>query len=305
MDSRPFVQTSPDFPSALFPFTSRYLDLDGIRMHYVDEGRPDAPPVLLLHGNPTWSFFYRDIIRDLRATHRVIAPDHVGCGLSDKPRRYPYRLATHVDNVEKLIDALRLVGITLGVHDWGGAIGFGLACRRPQRFRRFIVFNAAAFFGPAPWRIRVCRWPLVGALIVRGFNGFARPAATMAVRRRLPPDVRAGFLAPYRCWGDRVAIWSFVKDIPTRPSHPSWAVIESIDGSLPQFRDRPTLICWGMRDFCFDADFLEGWRARFPEAEVHRFEDAGHYLLEDAGDRIVPLVRAFVSEAASEHEPPR
>ncbi len=282
-------------PADLYPFASHFLDVGGVRLHYVDEGERDAPPVLLLHGNPTWSFFYRDLIRELRTTHRVIVPDHVGCGLSDKPQRYPYRLATHVDNVARLVDALKLDGITLGVHDWGGAIGFGLAARQPQRFSRFVVFNTAAFFGPVPFRIRVCRWPVLGSLVVRGLNGFARPATVMAVRRPLPPDVRAGFLAPYGNWADRVAVWSFVQDIPTRPSHPTWPVIESIDAALPQFRDWPMLICWGMRDFCFNAAFLEGWRRRFPDAQVHRFDDAGHYLLEDAGDRIIPLVRAFLS----------
>ncbi|MCP4245722.1 MAG: alpha/beta fold hydrolase [bacterium] len=264
-------------------------------MHYVDAG--SGPPVLMLHGNPTWSFYYRELIADLSADHRVIAPDHIGCGLSDKPRRYPYRLATHIDNVERLADRLGLEDITLAVHDWGGAIGFGLAARRPERVRRFVILNTAAFFGRVPWRIRMCRWPIFGPLAVRVANGFAGGAIRQACcnRQRMTPDVRAGYLLPYGSYADRVGVLRFIQDIPTRRSHPTHATIEAIEAALPTFRDRPMLIAWGMRDFCFDRQFLQGWIDRFPDAQAHRFELAGHYVLEDAAEEIIPLVRGFLT----------
>ncbi|MFH0982847.1 MAG: alpha/beta fold hydrolase [Planctomycetota bacterium] len=278
----------------LYPFRPHYLTVGGPRMHYVDEGQ--GPPVVLLHGNPTWSFYYRDLIQGLRDGHRMVAPDHVGCGLSDKPQRYAYRLTTHIENLERLLEHLKLDDLTLAVHDWGGPIGFGFACRHPERVRRFIIFNTAAFFGRVPLRIRACRIPVFGTLAVRGLNLFARAALRMACldRQRMTPEVRAGYLFPYRDYASRVALHRFVQDIPTRPAHPTYPAIQSIAAALAQFRDRSMLIAWGMRDFCFTETFLNGWIERFPTAQVHRFSHAGHYVLEDAGPELLPLIRDFL-----------
>ena len=282
----------------LYPFEQHYRDVGGPRMHFVDQGT--GPAVVMLHGNPTWSFYYRELITALSGSHRVIAPDHVGCGLSDKPRRYPYTLARHIDNLERLLDDLGLDDLTLAVHDWGGAIGFGLAARRPERVRRFIVFNTAAFFGRIPWRIRVCRLPIIGPLVVRGANAFAAGAVRMACvnRERMTPDVRTGYLLPYDSYAHRIAVLRFVRDIPLRPTDPSYALVESIEAALPGLGDRPMIILWGMRDFCFNERFLHGWIERFPEAEVHRFAQAGHYVLQDAADEIIPLVGRFLEGTA-------
>lgn len=264
-------------------------------MRYVDEGCGE--PLLMLHGNPTWSFYYRRLIEAFRSDYRVVAPDHVGCGRSDKPRRYAYTLRQHIDNIERLIDRLALDRITLVVHDWGGAIGFGAAVRQPERFRRFVILNTAAFFGPIPWRIAVCRLPGFGEVAVRGLNAFARGAIIMACmhRERMTPEVRAGYIAPYDTFAHRIAILRFIRDIPLRRSQDSHGVLADIDSRLSVLRDRPVLICWGGRDFCFHDVFLDGWRARFPDADVHRFADAGHYVLEDAHERIIPLLRRFLA----------
>jgi len=279
----------------LYPFDSNYIDINGQRMHYVDEG--DGPPILMLHGNPTWSFMYRALIATLRERYRVIACDHIGCGLSDKPHGYDYTLRTHIDNATALLDQLRLSDVTLALHDWGGAIGFGLARRRPEAVRRFVLFNTVAFLGGrAPWRIRICRVPLFGTLAVRVFNGFAGAATFMAVKKheRMTRDVRRGFLRPYRTFADRIAVHRFVQDIPLSPRVPSYALVQDIEASLERFRDRPMAIFWGMKDFCFTPAFLGQWTTRFPHAEVHRYDDAGHYVLEDAHERIVPALRAFL-----------
>ncbi|MCK4658975.1 MAG: alpha/beta fold hydrolase [Phycisphaerae bacterium] len=288
------MQPLPQAIKELYPFEPHYVTVGGWRMHYVDHGQ--GPPVVMLHGNPTWSFYYRDLIKGLSDRFRVVAPDHIGCGLSDKPQRYAYTLATHIENLKRLLDHLQLDNITLVVHDWGGAVGFGYAVRHPQRVRRLIVFNSAAFFGRVPLRIRLCRVPVFGTLAVRGLNAFARLATSLACknRSRMTADVKAGYLWPYPDFASRIAIHRFVQDIPTRPSHPTYRLIQDIEAALPQFRDRPMLICWGMGDFCFTEAFLKKWVERFPLAQVHCLPAAGHYVVEDAAAQILPQVRDFL-----------
>lgn len=288
----------PDW-KPLYPFTPHWLDLNGARYHYLDEGPRTGPPVVMVHGNPTWSFYYRTLIPALAPTHRVIVPDHVGCGLSDKPQEYPYTLEQHIRNLERLVAHLGLNDITLVMHDWGGAIGMGYATRHPATVARLVIFNTAAFFKPVLyWPIQLARWPLLGDVALRGFNAFARSALIMgtAQRRRFTPAVRAGYLAPYDSWQNRVAILRFVRDIPMEPGHPTRRTIDEIEARLPLLRARPLLICWGARDPVFTVrDFLAEWQARFPQAEVHIFEDAGHYVVEDAHERIAPLLVKFVA----------
>ncbi len=195
------MATAADWRS-LYPFASREIRLDGHRYHYVDEGQGEV--LLLVHGNPTWSFYWRELIRGLSGDYRVIAVDHIGCGLSDKPAGYSYRLARHAENLARFVDELDLDDVTLMAHDWGGAIGLSAALRAEQRYRRFVMFNTAAFRSRLmPWRIRVCRTPVLGKLAVQGVNAFARAALSMAVcmHERMTPAVRAGLLAPYDTLG--------------------------------------------------------------------------------------------------------
>ncbi len=277
----------------LYPFQPARMALPGGALSYVDAGA--GPPVVLVHGNPTWSFYYRRLIAALSGTHRVIAPDHLGCGLSEKPQHYPYTLSSHIDNLGRLIDQLGLGRVDLVVHDWGGAIGMGWATRNPERVGRIVVLNTGAFLGPRlPFRIAVCRYPLFGDLAVRGLNAFALAGTVMAVERPLEPAVRRGYLLPYGSWAERVAIQRFVRDIPMSPRHPTWAVVDGIDRELRTLRDKPMLILWGGKDWCFTDDFLAGWLARFPEAEAVRFDQAGHYVLEDAHEELVPRAVRFL-----------
>jgi haloalkane dehalogenase len=253
----------------------------------------------MLHGNPTWSFLFRDLVSAASAAGmRAIAPDHIGCGLSDKPQSYGYHLADHIDNLEVLLNEhLGLTDMDLVVHDWGGAIGMGYAVRHPGRVRRLVAMNTAAFLGGScPRRIWLVRTPVLGELLVRGANAFARSAVRMATSRKggLPPAVRAGYLAPYDSYANRIATLQFVRDIPADARHPTWATLEQIDAGLERLRDHPLLLCWGMRDFCFGETFLDMWIERFPSAVVHRVERAGHYLLEDAGDEVRAAILAFL-----------
>lgn len=282
---------------ALYPFESRFLDLGGVRYHYVDEGRGD--PLLMLHGNPTWSFYYRNLILGMRGHYRVVAPDHIGCGLSDKPQAYDYTLERHMANLGALIQHLQLKKITLVMHDWGGPIGMGYAARHPDNVKRFVLFNTAAFRASGmPLRLRLCRIPGVGALAIRGLNLFARVAILIAChhRRRMTPAVRAGYLAPYNSYANRIAHLRFVQDIPMNPKHPTYGALRAIEEGLAQFKHHPMLIIWGGRDPVFTDRFLETWKERFPGAWVKRIEDAGHYVVEDAHERIVPWLREFLEK---------
>ncbi len=280
----------------LYPFSSHTLRLNGLRYHYLDEGA-SREPLLMLHGNPTWSFYYRNLILGLKDSYRCVVPDHMGMGKSDKPQNYSYTLSQHIDNLEKLVDHLKLRDITVMVHDWGGAIGMGFAVRQPDRIRRLVIFNAAAFLSRSiPLRLRLCRIPGVGTIAVRGFNAFVRGAIRCACvkQERMTAEVRAGYLAPYDNFSNRVAILRFVQDIPMRRDSPSYSVVQHIEANLKLFQNHPVQIIWGARDFVFNDRFLKRWRKIFPQAEVHRMEDAGHYVVEDAHERIVPLLREFL-----------
>lgn len=286
--------------SHLYPFQSRFLDRDGLRYHYLDEGF--GPPVLMVHGNPTWSFYYRELIKALRGTHRCIVPDHIGCGLSDMPddSRYRYTLDSRVDDLDALLTHLAIrENLTVVVHDWGGMIGLAAALRRLEAVKRLVILNTGAFLMPAgkrlPLRLKLLRKPHpLATFAVCGLNAFAGGATWMATRKGLSPDIKAGLLAPYDTWDHRRATLRFVQDIPLRPKHPAYATARWTDENLHRLAHLPTLICWGEHDFVFDRHFLAEFRRRFPSAEVHTFADAGHYVLEDAADRVVPLVRDFL-----------
>jgi pimeloyl-ACP methyl ester carboxylesterase len=283
----------------LYPFESHYVGVGGttpgIRMHYVDEG--EGRPVLLVHGNPTWSFHWRRSICELREQHRCIAPDHIGCGLSDKPQDYDYRLARRIDDLCSLIERLDLNDVTLVAQDWGGAIGLGAAVRMPERFSRFVLLNTAAFRSDRmPWRIRVCRTPVLGTLAVRGANAFVRAALSMAMEHpdRLSAEERAGIAAPYDSWANRVAVQRFVEDIPMAAGHPSYSTLVEIEHGLKKIAARPVQLIWGMRDWCFTPWFLERFLEFFPKAEVQRIDDAGHWVMEDAPDDVIGNVMRFL-----------
>ena len=266
-------------------------------MHYLDEGEGDGSPILLLHGNPTWSFFYRKLILAIREHGRCIAPDHIGCGLSAKPS-YPafgYDLEAHSANVLSLMDNLGIDRVRLVVHDWGGAIGLAAFRNMPERIEKIVLLNTAAFPSrDVPIRILLCRFPVIGSLLVRGLNGFARPATRMAVKQTLAPAIKEGFLFPYDNWKNRVAVWRFVRDIPYEPDHPSMPLLSETEKSLNQYAQTPAMACWGMKDFCFHPGFLEEWEKRWPHLKSHRIEQAGHYLLEDAFEECRSKIEPFL-----------
>jgi haloalkane dehalogenase len=205
-----------------------------------------------------------------------------------------------VDDLEVLIENLKIKEkITLVLHDWGGFIGMAYALRHPEHICRFVLMNTAAFLPPPgkpiPIILKLIRSlrPLA-VLAVQGFNLFARGALFKNSYKGLSKDVKAGLIAPYNCWQNRIATLKFVQDIHLTENNPSYKIIEKIDANLKLFLNIPVLICWGEHDFVFDSDYLNEWQRRFPAAEVHCFSEAGHYVLEDVPEKIIPLTRDFL-----------
>jgi haloalkane dehalogenase len=259
--------------------------------------RGTEPCIVAVHGNPTWSFYYRSIIREFSQTHRVLSVDHIGCGLSDKPQRYDYCLAQHTDNLVRWIDALDLDRIVMVVHDWGGAIGLGAAIKRLDRIAGLVVLNTGAFPPPyVPLRIAACRLPILGSFAMRYLNAFAKAATRMAIDRldRLDPSVQAGLLAPYDSPANRVGIDRFVQDIPLSPRHRTYRVLSELEQDLPKLGHLPIRLVWGMKDWCFRPECLRRLEAVWPQAISHELSDVGHYVMEEAPDEVLGVLRKLV-----------
>jgi len=283
----------------LYPFEPHYLDLGGLQYHYLDEGA--GHPVVMVHGNPTWSFYYRNLIRDLSGSYRCIAPDHMGMGCSDKPGddRYPYTLERRAEDLGELLDRCWTgEPYTLVLHDWGGMIGMLWASRNVERVARIVLLNTGAFHLPSakplPMALKMVRTNPIGPLLVRGFNAMSLSAVRWcATRKPLPPEVAAAYLAPYNSWRNRIAVLRFVQDIPLQPGDPGYELVTEVQEGLARFAEVPVQICWGKQDWVFDDHFLAEWKRRMPHAEVLQIDDAGHYVLEDAYEEVRGAIEAF------------
>jgi haloalkane dehalogenase len=293
----PVERALPDYP-----FTPARFDVrPGIAMSCLDEGPRDGDVVVMLHGNPSWSYYWRHLVLGLRDRYRCIVPDHVGMGLSDRPddAHYAYTLQSRIDDIDALLAHLGIDGpVTLAVHDWGGAIGFGWALRDPARVRRLVITNTGAFPLPAakkfPKRIAMGRDSRLGGWLIRRFNLFARGAARFGTERKLPKAVREAYAGVYDGWDNAIATLRFMQDIPLSGRDAAWPAVKAMEAALPAYADRPVFIGWGLKDFVFDRHFLDGFRASLPNAETHAFDDANHYVLEDKHEVLVPAIREFL-----------
>ena len=294
---------SPALPSKLlahYPFQPRCFSHRDLQLSYLDEGAGD--PVVMLHGNPTWSFYYRQLVLALRDRYRCIVPDQIGCGLSEKPSEsiYDYTLKSRIDDLEALLEHLGLTeNLTLVLHDWGGMIGMAYAVRHPDRISRIIASNTGAFPLPRskrfPWSLWLGRNTRLGAWLILRRNAFCRAAVRWCVTRQpLPEDIRQMYLMPYDSPEHRIAILKFVQTIPLSPRDPGYDIVTEVAAALPRFSRVPTLLLWGLNDFVFDRHFLKEWRRYFPHAEVQTWPDCGHYLLEDAGPEVILRIREFL-----------
>jgi len=285
-----------------YPFKANYYYRDnGLALHYVDEGRGAA--VLMVHGNPSWSFLWRRLIRDLAPDHRCLAPDHLGMGFSSRPEadKYGFTLAERIDDLSALVEHWAVEGpLHLLVHDWGGPIGLGWAGRNPDKVASISILNSGTRIPPGyrlPLKLSLFKlFSPLGDLLARRFNLFVQGTAAFGVEGSLSPAARRGFLAPYQSPESRLAVARFVADIPLTPSHPSYRTLAEVDRNLSErLADKPFQIIWGLRDFVFNRRVFLDWRARRPDVPALALPEAGHYLLEDEPEHISAQVRRFLA----------
>ncbi len=286
----------------IYPYEGKYLDLTDIKYHYLDEGEGES--VVMIHGNPSWSIYYRNLVKSLKNDYRCIVPDHIGCGFSDKPsdENYEYTLEQRIDDLEMLLQHLNInKDITLVLHDWGGMIGMGYASRYPKSIKRIVLLNTAAFLLPEskklPFRLKIFRNTAIGENLVNHFNAFSAGASVIGCTRKLMSrELREAYCAPYNSPANRIATIRFVQDIPLEEGDKSYDTVYNVQEKLTQFADLPVLMCWGMKDFVFDKHFLDKWLKYIPNAKVHKFDDCGHYILEDASDEVIKLISEFLKD---------
>lgn len=288
-----------------FPWQSRFIDVDhGVRQAVIDEGPRDAKlTFLLLHGNPTWSYLYREFVKRLSPSYRVIAPDHVGFGRSDKPRdpRW-YTLERHIGNLGKVLDELRPERVVPVIQDWGGPIGMGWAARNPGKIAGVVVLNSWAFVRAPrmklPWLVRFLALGRGGWKRATQSNIFVEMALARGGPRWLTDEELLPYRAPHPTPDDRVGIARFPQLFPQThdQGHESWATMAAIEDGLGKLREKPALIVWAKKDPVFAKPQLQRWQEVFARVDgPHRLENAGHYLQENAPGPILDQIERWAA----------
>jgi haloalkane dehalogenase len=268
-----------------YPFMANRFPLRMGSMSYVDEGKGD--PLVMVHGNPSWSFQYRHLINHFSPTRRCIAPDHIGFGLSDKPSDWEYLPKQHADNLEALLESLDLNNITLVVGDWGGPIGLSYAIRHPQRVKHIVITNTWMWSVEDDWYYRAFSGFMGGFLgrwLISRHNFFAKTVVKSAYgdRSRLTPSIHSHYTAPLSRPEERKGSWVFPKQIIA--SSP-W--LEEQWSQRKALVSKVKLLAWGMKDIAFREKELKRWSMAFPSAKVVRYADAGHFLAEEKSEALI------------------
>ena len=277
-------------------YRPRFFEHECVRLHYVDEG--EGEPIVMLHGNPTWGYLYRNFIPPLSESNRCVVPDYMGFGKSDKPLDQPYTLARHIENFSALMLDLDLRDVTLVMQDWGGPIGLGFGVEHPERIKRLVILNSWAFRIPegsslAPL-LELFRQPHVGEAMVQGLNLFVEGFLPAGIyhKERLEEFMPA-YRAPFPDWNSRIGTLAFPRDIPVGDEHPSTATMGRIQDNLGKL-NVPTTIIWALQDPAIPPPLIDAWKGVYPHAEEHRIETASHFLQEDEPEQIVGLILDFL-----------
>jgi haloalkane dehalogenase len=289
--NRPF-----DVDPGEYPFADHWFPFRDGNIHYLDEGT--GPAVLLLHGNPTWSYVYRDVIKPLRSECRLIAPDYPGFGMSRAPSKYAFTPREHSESVSGLIGHLGLTDLVLVVQDWGGPIGMNYAVRNRGNLRGLVVMNTWAW--PASglqqiFSIVMGGWP-IGYLLQTRRNYFAKTMLPDGIfhSERVTEVLRRAYTDPFPTPTSRLPTWVFPRQI--RKSH-SW--LAEIEARLPNISDLPTQILWGTHDDPgFPAKEMAKWQRVLHRQETETLADASHSVQEDRPDRVVASIRRVLERTS-------
>lgn len=288
-----------------YPFDHHFMQTPHGRMHYVDEGQGN--PVLALHGNPTWSFLYRNFVKGLSDENRIIAPDLIGFGLSEKPQYVEqYTIEGHVDDIERLVVELDLKDITLIVQDWGGPIGLAVAARQPERIKALVIMNTFGSFPPLPsmdennidlpFSLDMFRTPIIGNLMVKQWGMFETQGMAMATANQQRLDaVKIAYQEVFTDADDRAGVFAFPQLIPANLQHPSAQLLKhQVEPYVNNFKG-PVKIIWGKQDPFFPLEMLTTWQDRLPQASTLEIPQASHFLQEDAHEIIIPQLKHFLA----------
>ena len=275
----------------LYPFESRFADVGGAQVHYIDEGK--GPVFLCLHGNPTWSFLYRHIMQGLRDQFRCIALDYPGFGLSQAPVGYRYTIAEHARVVEGFVEHLDLREVTLMVQDWGGPIGFWVATRHPERFRAFVIGNTWAWpisgDRSVEWFSKSLGSAALGGLLVKHADIFTNVFMRGGIKRKkLTLDERFMYKRPHPTPESRVPVHVMPREILTARD-----LLTEVEDGLGQVADKPALIVWGDKDQAFRESQRLRWERTFPNHRTEILRGASHFIQEDAPDEIVAAIKQW------------
>ncbi|MBC5773353.1 alpha/beta fold hydrolase [Pontibacter sp. KCTC 32443] len=277
----------------LYPFAHHTLQLPQGNMHYVDEGTGDA--IVFVHGTPTWSFLWRQQIKRLSRTHRCIAPDHLGFGLSDKPTEmdFAYTPEAHADNLERLIDHLQLKNITLVVHDFGGPIGLRYALRHPENVKNLVILNTWMWnLEEEKQMMKVSKFLSGGVgrfmYLQLGFSPRFLLPKGYHERKHLTKDVHNHYLKPFTSPQARLGTWKFAVAL-----HDSNAYFAELWEQREKLRSINKLILWGEKDKLLPLHFLDKWQQEFPETKVIKYK-AGHFVQEERGGEIAEAIQRFI-----------
>lgn len=286
----------------VLPFQSRFVTVAGYKMHYIDEGA--GPVVLCLHGNPTWCYLYRNLVRELRGSFRVIAPDFLGCGLSDRTPGVKFRAIDRINQLEEFVTTLGIDRFSIVMHDWGGPLGTGFIIRCLEKVDRVVYLNTTLTETEIlPSFIKIAAAPVIGKFFTRHTDTFVRLTTSVGAYTKLTPEVVDGYRAPYTTRQRRDAIWDFVADIPFDHSHPTYSQMVEIAAGLPKVAEKPVKIVWGLRDPCFHREMLSKVAAHFPKAELLEIPEASHLVLDDAPKVAIPAIHEFLARQEGAPKP--
>ncbi len=278
-----------------YPFKSNFIQLEMGKMHYIDEG--SGEPIVMLHGNPTWSFLYRHLVKGLSGKYRCIAMDHIGFGLSDKPKKWSYLPKEHAKNFYQLIEKLNLRDITIIVQDWGGPIGLSYAVANPDNVKRIIIMNTWMWSvkgDPHFERFSKFIGGAFGRFLIKRFNFFVRIVMKMVIgdKSKLPKSIHRHYIKPLKYPGERKGCFVFPKQIIESSD---W--LDSLWSQRGKIKDKPALILWGLKDIAFREQELNKWADLFSNSTVIKFEDAGHFLQEEKGGKLYLIVDDFLAKS--------